>query len=134
MFRSIPFPALLLTACLVLLAGCSDSGPGPEEVAKQAFEATVSADMAAARPLYCEAMQSLFPSQEEIDALQKELGVEFEFDFSQLSYALQESTDDTATVAVTGKLQVTTPAGPELIDYNEQIHLIRENGGWLVCE
>ena len=71
-----------LPLCILLLLAACSGGPGPEEVAKLAFEATVSADMNTAKPLYCEAMQGIFPSQEEMDALQKELNIKFTFDFS----------------------------------------------------
>lgn len=124
--------ALLLTFVAVL-AACS-SGPPPEEVAKLAFEATVSADMVTAKPLYCPAMQDMFPSQQDMDNLQKELDVKFTFDFSGLTYALVEKTEDRATVSVSGPLVVISPAGNETLNYNETIPLVLMDGNWLVCE
>lgn len=126
----------MILSCLFaasLLLACS-SGPGPVEIAQKAFEATVSANMAAARPLYCEAMQQLFPSQEEMDKLQEELGVKFEFDYSKLQYELVEEEGDRAVVRVVGELKVTANDQSETVDYDEQMHLIRADGAWVVCE
>ncbi len=127
------YTTLLLMALALALAACSDS-PSPQDVAKAAFEATVSADMNTAKPLYCEAMQSIFPSQKEVDAMQKELNINFSFDFSGLSYTLLEQEGDTAKVAVSGTLIVTTPAGEEKLERNDEIPLIKTDKGWLVCE
>lgn len=124
---------LLLMFASFLVVGCSSS-QSPEDVAKLAFEATVSADMATAKPFYCEAMQQLFPSQEEMDALQKELNVQFTFDFSGLTYEVTEQTDEATTVTVAGTLVVNSPAGSEKLNYNELIHLVLTDGTWLVCE
>lgn len=133
MYISRLFFGLSVLLTLLILAGCS-SGPGPVEVAKAAFESTVSADMNTAKPLYCEKMQSIFPSQEEMDALQKELNVQFTFDFSKLAYEVKEESEGETTVGVSGTLRVTTPQGSEDLPYDEVIHLIQENGKWLVCE
>ncbi len=127
------YTTLLLMALVLPLVSCSDA-PGPEDVAKAAFEATVSADMNTAKPLYCEVMQSIFPSQEEVDAMQKELDINFSFDFSGLTYTLVEQEEDSAKVAVSGTLIVTTPAGEEKLERNDEIPLIKTDKGWLVCE
>ncbi|MGE4504018.1 MAG: hypothetical protein AB7D51_01620 [Desulfovibrionaceae bacterium] len=126
-------PILLCLAAL-LLPGCSSGGPGPGEVAKAAFEATVSADMNTAKPLYCPAMQDIFPSQEEMDALRKEIGIDFSFDFSDLTYTVLEEEGDRAVVGVKGTLKVTADGQTETVEYNERIHLVRLEGDWLVCE
>ena len=124
---------LTLFAVLLLTAACSSS-PKPEDVAKAAFEATISANMNVAAPLYCPKMRDAFPSQEEIDKMQEELKIKFTFDFSGLTYELVKQEEDAAVVNVSGKLVVEHPNGKEELDYNESIPLVLMDGQWLVCE
>lgn len=133
MFDMKPFLTLLLLMALALTTACS-SGPTPEEIAKTAFEATVSADMTTAKPLYCPKMREGFPSQEDIDKMQEELNIKFNFDFSGLTYELIKEEGDRAVVKVSGMLVVEHPKGKEELEYNESIPLVLMDGKWLVCE
>ncbi len=127
---------IIASLVLLLCPACTDSSTAlaPVEVAKTAFEATLSGNMDTARPFFCAKMHSAFPSQKDMDALQKELNIHFTFDFSGLQYSLEQETAEKAIVRAFGKIVVKVPEGEESLSYDELIPLQRIKGQWLVCE
>jgi len=131
MLRNATHLAVILLLFSIVLTGCG--GPGPEEAAQNALEATISGDFDTASKFFCNTMREDMPPQELIDEISKELK-QYEFDFSGLKYEVVEQTNEAATIRVHGTIAAKGPDEEKNDDMDETIEMINEDGHWKVCE
>lgn len=127
MKRALSALAILL---IVLIAACGNEGSPPDQAAKQWFEALANGDANGLQDLTCAAQQD---SATGLTGLLAGLGEEIELDVSGLSFKTIEQGKDTASVQVTGKIQMFLLGQKQEEEIDEAVPVVKEDGKWRVC-
>lgn len=128
--------ALFSLLALVLVA-CSGGGSGdsPSTVARSFMEAFGRLDEEAMRPLICSAQS------DQVDGITEsmaEAGTEVTIDVSNLTYQDGQISGDTATVNVSGDIEMEAMGQSMTLPVSDMFNggalpMVRENGSWKVC-
>jgi hypothetical protein len=116
---------------VVLLVACGGGGGSPDQAAKQWFEALATGDENALKDLTCAAQQE---SVTGVTGLLAGLGEGMGFDVSGLSFKTTEQSGETATVQVTGRMNMTFLGAEQEQEIDEAIPMVKEDGKWKVCD